>query len=93
MICRSFSPGIFVGVETCRFTCLTVFYPAPGFRDSGYYGGYGTLYAVSSYGYSWSSTIPTGNTSAHSLNFSYGRIYPNNSNYRSYGFQLRCLQE
>ncbi|MDE5944580.1 MAG: hypothetical protein K2G93_03225 [Rikenella sp.] len=50
------------------------------------------MYNVGNSGYSWSSTIPTGSTNAHNLNFNYGGINPNNNNNRAYGFQLRCLQ-
>ncbi|MDE5945490.1 MAG: hypothetical protein K2G93_07920 [Rikenella sp.] len=51
------------------------------------------MYVVGYGGYSWSSTIPTGSTSAHYLRFYFGGISPNNGSYRAYGFQLRCLQE
>ncbi|MDE6499985.1 MAG: hypothetical protein K2K83_04695 [Rikenella sp.] len=51
------------------------------------------MYHVGYDGYGWSSTIPTGSTSAHYLVFSYGGIYSKSSNYRSYGLPLRCLQE
>ena len=42
-------------------------------------------------GYSWSSSIAGAN--AHNLGFSYSWLTPQNSNYRAYGFPLRCLQE
>ena len=66
-----------------------LFIPAAGYRhrDSG------TLYAVGSNGYSWSSSIPAGSTNAHYLSFYYSWIYPQNSVSRAYGFQVRCLQE
>ena len=67
--------------------------PAPGFRDAGYFNGYGTLYGVGYAGYIWSSTIPTGSGNAHYLSFGYGGINPQGNNYRGYGFPLRCLQE
>ncbi|MDE6499613.1 MAG: hypothetical protein K2K83_02770 [Rikenella sp.] len=51
------------------------------------------MWSVGYYGYSWSSTIPAGSTSAHNLNFDYGGIHPNNLYGRAAGFQLRCLQE
>ncbi len=68
----------------------------PVFRDSGYRnatGGSGKLYNVGNAGYVWSSTIPTGSGYAHSLGFSYGGVGPQDSYYRAYGRQLRCLQE
>ncbi|MDE5945011.1 MAG: hypothetical protein K2G93_05420 [Rikenella sp.] len=43
-------------------------------------------------GYSWSS-IPSGSIGAYYLLFSCVGVSPNYSNYRAYGFQLRCLQE
>ena len=63
--------------------------PAPGYRHR----DHGTLYAVGADGYSWSSTIPTGSGYAHYLSFSYSWLDPQSSNYRAYGFPLRCLQE
>ncbi|MDE5944966.1 MAG: hypothetical protein K2G93_05195 [Rikenella sp.] len=51
------------------------------------------MWCIGTSGYSWSSTILTGSTNAHNLLFVYGGIGPNNDNNRSYGFQLRCLQE
>ena len=67
--------------------------PAPGYRDAGYYKGFGALRTVGYAGYIWSSTIPTGSGYAHYLHFNYGGIGPQNNNSRAYGFQLRCLQE
>ncbi|MDE5945008.1 MAG: hypothetical protein K2G93_05405 [Rikenella sp.] len=63
--------------------------PAPGLR--GYNNG--TLWGVGINGYSWSSTIPSGSIGAYNLTFLYGGVYPNSSNYRAHGLQLRCLQE
>ena len=75
----------------CLFEYPAAFYPAPGFRDSGYYGGSGTLYHVGGRGYSWSSTMT--DTYAYYLALRYGGISPNNDYHRAHGFQLRCLQE
>ncbi|MDE6499827.1 MAG: hypothetical protein K2K83_03875 [Rikenella sp.] len=49
------------------------------------------MYNVGRGGYSWSSTV----TGSHGyfLDFYCDWINPNNSNHRSYGFPLRCLQE
>ncbi|MDE6499896.1 MAG: hypothetical protein K2K83_04245 [Rikenella sp.] len=51
------------------------------------------MWNVGNYGYSWTSTIPTGSSNAYYLNFNYGGIYPNSNINRADGFQLRCLQE
>ena len=64
--------------------------PAPGFRDAGYFNGYGTLYGVGYAGYIWSSSIA--GTIAHNLGFYYSWLNPQNSNNRANGLQLRCLQ-
>ena len=53
----------------------------------------GALWCAGDYGYSWASSIHSGSGHAHSLHFNNGGIAPNNSNYRTYGRQLRCLQE
>ncbi|MDE6499156.1 MAG: hypothetical protein K2K83_00425 [Rikenella sp.] len=51
------------------------------------------MYYIGYSGYSWSSTIPSGSTNAHHLDFYYGGINPNYTHSRAYGLQLRCLQE
>ena len=61
----------------------------PGYRDA----RARTLGSVGSSGYIWSLTIPTGSGYAHYLSFSYSWLDPQSSNYRAYGFPLRCLQE
>ncbi len=65
--------------------------PAPGFRDAGYFNGYGTLYGVGYAGYIWSSSIA--GTIAHNLGFYYSWLNPQSSSDRAYGLPLRCLQE
>ena len=65
--------------------------PAPGFRDAGSTKGYGTLFGVGDYGFSWSS-FASGDDACR-LNFYGGGVYPQNNGCRAYGFQLRCLQE
>ncbi len=69
--------------------------PAPGFRDSGAReeteGGSGKLYHVGHRGYICSSSIAGIN--AHSLGFDPDWLGSQSYNNRSYGFQLRCLQE
>ena len=77
----------------CRASCsLRVpLGAAPGFRDAGNNKGYGTLYAVGAYGYSWSSTGL--GAYAHHLNFRYSWLLPQYSYHRAYGLQLRCLQK
>lgn len=64
-----------------------LFIPAGGYR--GRYGS--TLYAVGNDGCSWSSSIA--GTDAHNLGFGYSWLYPQGSNYRAYGLQVRCLKE
>ncbi|MDE5945477.1 MAG: hypothetical protein K2G93_07835 [Rikenella sp.] len=51
------------------------------------------MYGIGRSGYSGSSTIPSGSIGAYNLTFLYSGIYPNSSNYRGNGYQLRCLQE
>ncbi|MDE6499332.1 MAG: hypothetical protein K2K83_01325 [Rikenella sp.] len=51
------------------------------------------MWGVGSSGYSWSSAIPAGSTSARNLSFGYDWISPNSRSYRAGGLQLRCLQE
>ncbi len=67
--------------------------PAPGYRDAMSARGFGGLRDVGNYGYSWSSTIPAESGNAHYLDFNYDGVYPQRSNYRAYGLQLRCLQD
>ncbi len=61
--------------------------PAPGLR--GY--EHGKVRYVGNYGYSWSSTVSGSNV--RFLDFGPTWLMPQNSYYRAYGFQLRCLQE
>ncbi len=65
--------------------------PAPGFRDSGYYNGYGTLYDVGFSGYSCSATVA--GTDTRYLYFSFNGITTQGNRNRAFGLQLRCLQE
>ncbi len=65
--------------------------PAPGYRDSGYYNGFGALRDIGNCGYSWAST--TSGNNARYLDFSPTWLRPQSSYYRAFGFQLRCLQE
>ena len=71
------------------FVCRAA--PAPGYRDAGYYKGFGALRDVGSSGYSWSSSL-TG-TYARNLVFYPGGLYPQDGLSRAYGLPLRCLQE
>ena len=68
-----------------------VFLSAPGFRDAGYNGRLGGLVSVGHYGYSWSSTVSS--TNGMNLTFGVTWLIPSTSDYRGYGFQLRCLSE
>ncbi len=63
--------------------------PAPGFRSY----QYGTLSGIGYAGFVWSATIPTGSGYAHHLYFDYSWLNPQSGSHRSYGLQLRCLQE
>ena len=68
----------------------SLFLPAAGLR--GYNSG--ELAYASSYGYYWSSSPNYGgNHSAGYLHFYSGSVYPLNSNYRAYGFSVRCVRD
>ncbi len=69
-----------------RFECPAA---PPGCRVS----NTGSLWYVGYDGFSWSSSIPTGNGNAHYLSFYHTEIYPQYKDNRAYGFPLRCLQE
>jgi uncharacterized protein (TIGR02145 family) len=64
----------------------TLFLPASGYRNA----GNGVLYHQGAQAYYWSSTVTAIN--AYYLNFHSSAVYPGNSNYRSYGFALRCVK-
>lgn len=64
-----------------------VFFPAAGYRfNSG-----GTLYSTGSSGYYWSSSANS-TSSGYYLTFNSGYAY-RNSNYRTFGFSVRCVQD
>ena len=68
----------------------SLFLPAAGLR--GYNSG--ELAYASSYGYYWSSSPNYGgNHNAGYLHFYSGNVYPLNSNYRAYGFSVRCVRD
>ena len=77
------------GVAGRRFTSRingnSIFFPA-----SGHYIG-ASLYGRGSYGLYWSSTWYS-ETSARSLNFNSTGVYPQDDNYRRYGFTARAVQ-
>ncbi len=79
------------GRESPAFACRAA--PAPGYRDSGYNKAGGALWLVGYYGYSWSTSILSGSSSARFLYFGYDGVSPQGNSYRAYGFPLRCLQE
>jgi len=60
---------------------------APGFRGS----GEGALWNIGSNGYMWQSAVRAFNGT--NLGFSPSWLFSNGSDYRAYGFQLRCLSE
>ena len=53
--------------------------------------GEGALWNVGNLGYSWSSSVS--NTNGLYLGFSATWLITGNTNYRAFGFQVRCLQE
>jgi hypothetical protein len=66
----------------------TIWYPASGYR---YYNG-GSLSGVGNGGYYWSASPSSSN--AYRLGFDYGGdVDPSGSDYRAYGYSVRCLQE
>ena len=68
----------------------SLFLPAAGLRSN----FSGELAYASSYGYYWSSSPNYGgNHSAGYLHFYSGSVYPLNSNYRAYGFSVRCVRD
>ncbi len=62
--------------------------PAPGFRHY----GTGALTLVGNEGTVWSGTAESGSTNAWRLLFDVPRVTPQAANYRTYAFQVRCLQ-
>ena len=66
-------------------------HPAPGCRSALEPGRVGLKRGYD--GYSWSSTIPSGNTNAHLLVFYYFLARMASKTPGGRGFQLRCLQE
>ncbi|WP_294600972.1 hypothetical protein [uncultured Rikenella sp.] len=66
-------------------------YPAPGYRDAGYYGRLGDLMSVGNDGYSWSSAVS--GTYGVFLYFDAQYLNPSYVTFRSHGLQLRCLSE
>ncbi|WP_299458359.1 hypothetical protein [uncultured Rikenella sp.] len=61
--------------------------PAPGFRGR----SEGAIGGVGDYGYSWS--FPTRDTNGMFLGIGTVWLNPSSSDYRGYGYQLRCLSE
>jgi hypothetical protein len=66
-------------------TTTTLFLPASGHRDTD-----GLLYYQGACGGYWGSNVTS--TSAYSLTFGSGTVYPALSNRRAYGFAIRCLK-
>jgi len=67
----------------------TLFLPAGG--DRYYSNGGGDT--VASNGYYWSSSIYTVSNNAYDFTFYSTTMNPNNSNFRAYGFSVRCITE
>ena len=66
----------------------TIFFPASGFRDS----SDGSLSDVGGNGCCWSA-VPYVTDGGCSLNFDWSNVFPQASNYRSYGFAARPVSE
>ena len=59
-------------------------------RSGSYYYYNGSMDALGSSGYYWSSTASNA-TNAYSLYFYGSGVYPQNTNYRGRGFSVRCV--
>ncbi len=85
-------------LRSCRSTAVHDLLPGPGVplgtrtAPTGCFAG---LFSDKrdAHGYSWSSTIPSGNTNAHLLVFYYFLARMASKTPGGRGFQLRCLQE
>ncbi len=68
----------------------TCWYPAAGYL----YSDYGRLYIVGDYGFYWSCAPIEYGYDAYNLGFRYdGYVSPSYSDYRAYGYSVRCLKE
>ena len=67
---------------------LQLILPAAGYRSS----NDGSSYSQGSYGYYWSSSVPSGSTGARYVFFS-SATFSQSANGRAIGFSVRCLQE
>ena len=67
---------------------MVTFFPASGYRNN----STGTVNNVGSNGYFWSA-VPGSTGNGRNLDFNSSDIGPLNSNYRSYGFAVRPVQE
>ncbi len=68
---------------------LQLILPAAGYRSS----ANGSSLSQGSFGYYWSSSVPSGNTNARDVRFSSATFYQGTGSYRAFGFSVRCLQE
>ena len=66
----------------------TIWYPASGYRAS----SGGRLGLVGNYGDYWSAS-PSSNRAYILAFYHFGNVYPSHSDFRAYGFSVRCLQE
>ncbi len=64
-----------------------LYLPAAGYRDV----SDATLSSVGTSGYYWSSSV--NGTYSYYLNFNSGGVGPGSTNYRGYGFSVRCISE
>ncbi|WP_294596475.1 hypothetical protein [uncultured Rikenella sp.] len=82
--------GCFIGCVYPNKAAFTTGGPAPGYRDFGRKGWEGITRGIGNGGYSWS--LLAGNTNGM-LSFDMTWLNSSGSDYRAYGFQLRCLSE
>ncbi|CAK7049056.1 MAG: hypothetical protein PARBA_01712 [Parabacteroides sp.] len=68
--------------------CPQLILPAAGYRGS----SYGSSNFQGSYGYYWSSSVPSGNTYARYVYFNSATFYQDTLR-RAYGFSVRCLRQ
>ena len=64
-------------------------FPAVGLRDN---NSTGTLNNNGTNGYYWSS-VQYDSNNAYDMNFNNGSLNPNNNNYKTNGFSVRCVRQ
>ena len=79
--------GSGTNVANGRIYSHMAWFPMAGYRHT--YSG--ALNIIGGAGYCWSNSISE--TKIKAMNFSLSGINPNYTNYRAYGFSVRCVQE